>query len=84
MIDRVAPAMLKKMLVDDEELALLDVREEGLFSQAHLLFACSVPLSRLELLIADLIPRRSTRTVLCDAADGLAERAAVKLARQML
>ena len=80
MIDRVAPAMLKKMLVDDEELALLDVREEGLFSQAHLLFACSVPLSRLELLIADLIPRHSTRTVLCDAADGLAERAAVKLA----
>ena len=64
MIDRVAPAMLKKMLVDDGELALLDVREEGLFSQAHLLFACSVPLSRLELLIADLIPVSYTHLTL--------------------
>lgn len=80
MVDTVAPAVLKEMFVDGEELTLLDVREEGVFSQAHLLFACSVPLSRLELLIADLMPRRSTRTVLCDAADGLAERAAAKLA----
>ena len=76
----IAPAALKEMLVDGEELALLDVREEGVYSQAHLLFACSVPLSQLELLIADLVPRRSARTVLCDAGDGLAQRAAEKLA----
>ena len=76
----IAPAALKEMLVDGEELALLDVREEGVFSQAHLLLACSVPLSQLELLIADMVPRRSARTVLCDAGDGLAERAAEKLA----
>ena len=76
----IAPAALKEMLVDGKELALLDVREEGVFSQAHLLLACSVPLSQLELLIADMVPRRSARTVLCDASDGLAERAAEKLA----
>ncbi len=80
MVDTIAPDALKEMLGDGEELALLDVREEGVYAQAHLLFASSVPLSRLELLIADLVPRRTARTVLCDAADGLAERAATRLA----
>jgi rhodanese-related sulfurtransferase len=40
-----------------------------------------VPLSRLELLFARLVPRRTTRVVLCDDGDGLAERAAQILAR---
>jgi rhodanese-related sulfurtransferase len=72
---------LKAMLADGEELALIDLREELLFSQNHLLFARSVPLSRLELTFAGLVPRRGTRIVLCDDADGLAERAADILAR---
>jgi rhodanese-related sulfurtransferase len=67
---------LKAMLADGEELALVDVREELLFSRNHLLFARSVPLSRLELNFARLVPRRGTRIVLCDEGDGLAERAA--------
>ena len=72
---------LKAVLADGEELALIDVREELLFSQNHLLFARSLPLSRLELTFAGLVPRRGTRIVLCDDADGLAERAADILAR---
>jgi rhodanese-related sulfurtransferase len=71
---------LRAMLIDGEELALLDVREERIFSESHLLFARSVPLSRLELRMARLVPRRTTRIVLVDAADGLGERAAVVLA----
>src|SRR3954469_415535 len=71
---------LRAMLVDSEELALLDVREEQIFSDGHLLFARSLPLSRLELRMARLVPRRATRIVLVDAADGLAERAAKVLA----
>src|ERR1700738_4458096 len=67
---------LRAMLVDGAELALLDVREERIFSESHLLFARSVPLSRLELRMA----RLATRIVLVDAADGLAERAADVLA----
>src|SRR6476660_5621356 len=59
---------------------LLDVREERIFSESHLLFARSVPLSRLELRMARLVPRRTTRIVLVDDADGLAERAARVLA----
>jgi rhodanese-related sulfurtransferase len=76
---RVTPAALAAMLEDGGELALLDVREEGVFAKGHLFLAASVPLSRLELKIARLVPRRSTRIVLCDADDGLAARAAAKL-----
>src|SRR5436305_2580423 len=72
---------LRAMLVDGAELALLDVREERIFSESHLLFARSVPLSRLELSMARLVPRLATRIVLVDAADGLAERAAGVLAQ---
>src|SRR5215475_1079728 len=80
-MQRVDPAALKAMLADGEELALIDLREELIFSQNHLLFARSVPLSRLELNFARLVPRRGTRIVLCDDGDGLAERAAQILAR---
>jgi len=69
---------LRAMLVDGGELALLDVREERIFSESHLLFARSVPLSRLELRMARLVPRLATRIVLVDAADGLAERAPMR------
>lgn len=75
------PTALKAMLGDGEELALIDLREELLFSQGHLLWARSVPLSRLELNFARLVPRRTTRIVLCDDGDGLVERAAEALAR---
>ena len=71
---------VKAMLTDGNELAIIDVREELIFSQGHLLFARSVPLSRLELDFARLVPRRSTRIVLCDECNGLAERACDVLA----
>ena len=80
-VRRVAPAAVKAMLADGGELALVDVREELIFSQNHLLSARSIPLSRFELKFARLVPRRGTRIVLVDDADGLAERAAAILAR---
>ncbi|MEE8264702.1 MAG: rhodanese-like domain-containing protein, partial [Acidiferrobacterales bacterium] len=79
MTDTVSAAALKQMLLDDDELALLDVREEGVFAHTHLLYACPLPLSRLELRIADLLPRRSVRVVLCDDGEGLADKAAARL-----
>jgi rhodanese-related sulfurtransferase len=69
------------MLVDGEEIALVDGRQELIFSQSHLLLARSVPLSRFEVRFAQLVPRRATRIVLCDDGDGLAARAAAILAR---
>jgi rhodanese-related sulfurtransferase len=70
------PQAVKAMLFDGRELALIDVREELVFSRNHLLWARSVPLSRLELRFARLVPRRDTRIVLCDDSSGLVERAA--------
>ena len=72
---------VKAMLGDGRELALIDLREELTFSQRHMLWARSVPLSRLELRFAQLVPRRATRIVLIDDGDGLTERAAAVLAR---
>ena len=73
----------RAMLRDGSEIALLDVREEGVFSEdGHPFFANSVPLSRLELLIRDLVPRQLTRIVVYDGGDeNLANRAAAKLTR---
>jgi len=75
------PHAVKAMLGDGEEIAIVDLREELIYSQNHLLFARSVPLSRLELKFARLVPRRGTRIVLCDDDDGLAARAAAILAQ---
>jgi rhodanese-related sulfurtransferase len=77
----VSPAELREMLTDGRELALLDLREELIFSKSHILAARSLPCSRLEMRIARLVPRRTTRIVLCDDSDGLAERAAAVLRR---
>ncbi|MGH7098916.1 MAG: rhodanese-like domain-containing protein, partial [Stellaceae bacterium] len=70
---------LKAQLHDGGEIALLDAREEGVFGRSHLLMASSVPLSRLELLVDDLVPRRGTRVVWCDDGDGTALRAAGRM-----
>jgi rhodanese-related sulfurtransferase len=75
-----APAAVKAMLDDGGELALIDVREELIFSRNHLLWARNVPLSRLELRFARLVPRNDTRIVLIDDNDGLSARAAAVLA----
>src|SRR6476619_2346188 len=79
----VTPAEVRAMLRGGGEMALLDVREEGVFSEeGHPFFANSVPLSRLELMVRDLVPRTSTHIVVLDGGDeGLAERAAAKLRR---
>ncbi len=76
MLRPVSPAAVKAMLGDGAELALIDLREELTFSQNHLLWARSVPLSRLELRFAQLVPRRATRMVLIDDNDDLSTRAA--------
>src|SRR5438067_3252108 len=79
----VSPENVRAMLKDGGEMALLDMREEGVFSeQGHPFFANSVPLSRLELMVRDLVPRILTRIVVYDGGDeDLAERAAAKLTR---
>ena len=72
---------LKAGLQDGEEIAVLDVRETGVFAHRHILFAASAPLWRLELLIDRLVPRQGTRVVLVDGDASLAHEAAAKLVR---
>jgi rhodanese-related sulfurtransferase/predicted metal-dependent enzyme (double-stranded beta helix superfamily) len=75
-----APVELKAAIRDGGELAILDVRDEGRFADKHLLFAANAPLSRLELVIDRLVPRRTTRIVLTDEGEALVHDAAKKLA----
>ena len=67
---------LRESLLDGNEIAVIDVRELGEFGHNHLLLAVNIPLSRIDLVIHDFVPRRSTRLVLCDTDERLACRAA--------
>ena len=63
-----------------DELALLDLREQGEFGACHLFWAVNAPLSRLEFEVARLVPRKSTAVVIATAGDAdLAARGAETL-----
>lgn len=76
----VSAATLRAWLSDGAEIALLDVREAGQFGEGHPFFAIPAAYSQLENEVPRLVPRRDTRIVLLDAGDGVAERAAHRLA----
>jgi rhodanese-related sulfurtransferase/predicted metal-dependent enzyme (double-stranded beta helix superfamily) len=78
---RMPPQELRALAGADGELAILDVREEGVHARGHLFLATSAPLSQLELRIARLVPRLATRIVLVDDDEQLAQRAARLLRR---
>ncbi|WP_122429399.1 rhodanese-related sulfurtransferase [Pseudomonas viridiflava] len=72
-------AEIRQALLDRQELALVDVREEAPFAQAHPLFAANIPLSKLELEVFSRIPRRDTAVTLYDDGEGLADIALQRL-----
>jgi rhodanese-related sulfurtransferase len=63
-------AAVRTRLLAREEIALLDVREEDPFAQAHPLWAANLPLSRIEIEAWRRIPRRDTFIVLYGAHEG--------------
>ena len=78
------PEALYALLLGDEELALLDVREARQANRAHPNLARHAPLSTLELQIGAFVPRRGVPVVVYDeddAPEGPAARAAAVLAR---
>jgi rhodanese-related sulfurtransferase len=79
MAETVTAAQLRDRLRSGGEIAIVDAREEGSFHSRHLLMASCLPLSRLELMAPGLLPRRAAPIVVCDAGEGLAERAAARL-----
>ncbi len=69
------------ILIDEDEMAFLDIRELVPFGAGHPLLATNLPLSRMELTIPKLVPRRTTRIVLTDGGDATAVLAAERLER---
>ena len=67
----VAAHDLRRMILDDRELALLDAREERRFAESHVFYASCCALSRLEKLAPLLVPRRGARVVTCDRREAL-------------
>jgi len=66
-------------LLNGQEIALLDVREEALFAQAHPLFAANLPLDRIATDARIRLPRLDTTLVLYDNGEGLAQTALHRL-----
>jgi rhodanese-related sulfurtransferase len=75
------PATLRTRLGDGAEIAVIDVREVGVHTQAgHILLSTPLPLSHIEMKIASLVPRKNTRIVVYDTGhEGLSARAGQKL-----
>lgn len=79
-IRKVPADRLRAMLSDGQEIAFLDVREEGEFSRGHAFWAVPAPLSHLERRLPLLVPRLGARIVLMDGDGGeLARRAAARI-----
>jgi rhodanese-related sulfurtransferase len=72
-------ADIRAALLDRQEIALLDVREEHPHAQAHPLFSANFPLSRIELDAYTKLPRLDVPIVTLDDGEGFSEHAAKKL-----
>lgn len=80
MVGTITGAQVRDLLLGGSEIALVDVREQGVHYKGHPFFACSIPLSRLELMVDELLPRQAVPIVVLDSSnEGLAERAAARL-----
>lgn len=67
---------VRRALLERTEIALLDVREEDVFAQAHPLFAANLPSNRIATDARKRIPRLDTPIVVYDDGEGLAQPAA--------
>ncbi|WP_069264024.1 rhodanese-like domain-containing protein [Paraburkholderia nodosa] len=77
----ISPSALRDALAARRELAILDVREEGVSARRRLFYSSIAPVGRLGLLVGQLVPRRDTPIVLVDEAGEYSARAAAQLAR---
>ncbi|WP_413729758.1 rhodanese-like domain-containing protein [Sodalis sp. RH22] len=72
-------AALLDWLDDGEELAFIDIREEGPYGEGHPLLAVNVPYSLLETALPPLVPRAGTRLVLLGDDEDVTARAITRL-----
>jgi rhodanese-related sulfurtransferase len=69
----------EQLIASADPLAVLDIREHGLYGEGHLLFASNCPYSVLELKISALVPDIKATLIIYDDADGVAKQAAQAL-----
>jgi len=72
---------VREALLQRQEIALVDVREEDPYAQSHPLFAINLPYGRIEADVYRRIPRLETPIVLLDNGEGIAVRSAPVLLR---
>lgn len=80
MTDRIDAGETYRRVHGDGEIACLDLREAGPFSEGHPLFAVPAPYGTLEARIGSLVPRLDVPIILIDGGDGIAEAGAEALA----
>lgn len=74
---------LKQRILARDEIAIIDVREEGIYFDCHLFWATNIPLSRLECLVSEFLPRFGVPIVVYDSGpegkETAARRACIRL-----
>jgi rhodanese-related sulfurtransferase len=72
-------SFVRNKLLNKEEIAFLDVREEDPHAREHPLFAANLPLSRIEVDAYGKLPKKNIPIVTLDDGEGYAELAAQRL-----
>jgi rhodanese-related sulfurtransferase len=72
-------SFVRNKLLNKEEIAFLDVREEDPHARKHPLFAANLPLSRIEVDAFAKLPKKNVPIVTLDDGEGYAELAAKRL-----
>lgn len=72
-------SFVRNKLLNKEEIAFLDVREEDPHAQEHPLFAANLPLSRIEIDAYAKLPKKNVSIVTLDDGEGFAQLAAQRL-----
>ena len=72
-------AFVRNKLLNKEEIAFLDVREEDPHAREHPLFAANLPLSRIEIDAYGKLPKKDVPIVTLDDGEGYAQLAAQRL-----
>lgn len=80
-VDHIEATALKEELASAQELALLDVREQGQYGEGHPFHAVPLAYSRLELDARRLLPNQAVQIVLVD--DGCGDTLALRAARRL-
>ena len=75
----ITPSQVRRALLLQDEIALLDLRHEATFATGHPLFAANMAADRIALEAGARLPRKDVAIVVYDAGEGLVAQAADRL-----